>query len=216
MKTLHGCGSWGSWSIATKKVICCRSSRSRWKTARHFFTKSYSARAQRALAPETSRRCSRRSSANRTFAETSSHADLSHTRTNPSQEAYRLQKTRWRDLRRGAGRSRRISRNFLASLSHPSTDDRQVRSPAARDEIRSRWRPDPSPSPLSDIARQKRRQRDARPTTAPVQPGHRDALRRARRERRALLSQRPGGRARLHQQGQRNPRDFVRSAAVLG
>src|SRR5438128_2460422 len=67
--------------------------------------KSHTGRAQRALAPATSRRCSRRSSANRTFAETSSHADLSHTRTNPSQEAYRLSKTRWRDLRRGAGRS---------------------------------------------------------------------------------------------------------------
>ena len=54
-----------SWSTATTKATCCRSSPSRWRTARRCSSRSSSARARRASARATSRRCSRRSSGSR-------------------------------------------------------------------------------------------------------------------------------------------------------
>ena len=63
--------NWASWWIATTKATCCRSSRSRWRIGRHCSTKSSSAKAAAVSAKATSRRCSKPSSANRSFAATS-------------------------------------------------------------------------------------------------------------------------------------------------
>ena len=56
---IGACGNWASWSTATTKATCCRSSPARWKTAPRCSTKSSSARAAAASARATSRRCSR-------------------------------------------------------------------------------------------------------------------------------------------------------------
>ena len=55
-----------SWSTATTRATCCRSSRSRSATGRRCSSRSSSATARAASARGTSRRCSRRSSASRT------------------------------------------------------------------------------------------------------------------------------------------------------
>ncbi len=93
-----------------------------------------------------------------------------------------------RPLCGGAGRSRRIHGQFGAALSHTPADHRQVGAPPPRNEIRGGLRPDAASPSLSDIASEEGRKCDARPHSHPVQSGHRDALHRAGRERRALLS----------------------------
>src|SRR5690242_17851267 len=47
------------------KVICCRSSPSRWRIGQRCFSRLFSARARRVLAREILRRCSKRSNASR-------------------------------------------------------------------------------------------------------------------------------------------------------
>ena len=59
-----------SWSIATKKATCCRSSRGPSKTGRRCSSRSFSAKAAAASARETSRRSLRPSSGSRQRVET--------------------------------------------------------------------------------------------------------------------------------------------------
>src|SRR4029079_19393586 len=68
--SLPTCASRASWSTATTRATCCRSSRSRSATAPRCSSRSSSATARAASATATSRRCSRRSSASRPSAAT--------------------------------------------------------------------------------------------------------------------------------------------------
>ncbi len=89
----------------------------------------------------------------------------------------------------------------LAALSHASADHGEVGAAAAGDQVRGRSRPDAPAPALPHLAGEEGRQPDARPRAAAVQQRSRDALRRAGRERRPLLPQRPGRRAGLREQG---------------
>ena len=68
-RTSRTCAARASWSTATTRATCCRSSRSRSATARRCSSRSSSATARAASARATSRRCSRRSSASRSAGE---------------------------------------------------------------------------------------------------------------------------------------------------
>src|SRR5438876_2458462 len=59
------CGGWAFSWIAMMKVICCKSSRNRWRIDRRSFSRLFSAKARRALAKAISKRCSKPSSANK-------------------------------------------------------------------------------------------------------------------------------------------------------
>ena len=128
--------------------------------------------------------------------------------TDPAEAAHRLPQARRRPVRRRADGARGVHRHVVAALSHASADDGEV---ACGGCGRSKLEADPDQTlrhrHFRTVAGEAGRQPDARPHSAAVQPGHRDAVRRAGRERRALLPQRAGGRAGVRRQGHGHPRD---------
>ncbi|CAA9335473.1 MAG: Homogentisate 1,2-dioxygenase, partial [uncultured Gemmatimonadaceae bacterium] len=137
-------------------------------------------------------------------------ADLPHARRGPAQAALRLPQARRRHLLRAAHGARGVLRHLVAALPRAPAHDREVGAARARPRVGRRGRPGADAPALAHLAGEGRREPHARPHPAPVQPGHRDALRGARRAGRALLPQRPGGRAGLRRQGERRARVDLR------
>ena len=196
------------------------------RTGRRCSTRSSSARAPRASARATSRRCSRRSSGSRRCggicraedgqrkSEAPCWQSPDRCTTPTGSRRVTCQSTTRSARSRASGTSPSGSRtaglyaeelmghegftgtSSLLYHTHPPTT---VKSARRLRETQVRGRPGPdAPAPaLPHLAGEEGRQPDARPHSAPVQPGHRDALRRARRERRPLLPQRAGRRAGL-------------------
>ena len=205
-------------STAIRTATCCRSSPSRSRTGRRCSTRSSSARARGASARGTSRRCSRRSSGSRRRAgifevrmassarcadamptlrsapddpstAIQSDADLPHSAI--PEAAHRVPNPAGLYAEELMGHEGFTGTSSLLYHTHPPTTVKS-RAAAEGDEVRGRPGPDAAAPALPHLAGEDGREPDARPHSAAVQPGHRDAVRRARRERRALLPQRAG------------------------